>query len=203
MGTDKAHLQLAGQPLIAHATAKLCRLCAEVHILAGEDPAAFATDAARTAPLAAHAPLVFDLHPNCGPIAGIEAALAHSPHPWNLILPVDMPFLPAAFLHGWVQEVLHRPQARVAMFEVAGRTQSMPLLIHRAARPHLTRAIERRDYTLLTALLAAAAELGAAPDTSASPQPERERWFANINTPEQFADANQRAETHIDALDPL
>src|ERR1039457_2185492 len=74
MGTDKALLQLAGKPLIAHAVAKLRRICADVHIL-GSKPA-----------LAAFAPLVPDLHPNCGPVGGMEAALAHSTQDWSLIL---------------------------------------------------------------------------------------------------------------------
>jgi molybdenum cofactor guanylyltransferase len=59
MGTDKSLLPLAGKSLIQHAVAKLLRVCADVHIL-GSNPA-----------LAAYAPLVPDIHPNCGPIGGI------------------------------------------------------------------------------------------------------------------------------------
>ena len=90
MGRDKALLELAGKPLIEHAVTKLRRVCAEVHILAGAE--------GEHAGLARYAPLVHDLHPGCGPISGIEAALTHTTHDWNLILAVDVPFLPTALL---------------------------------------------------------------------------------------------------------
>jgi molybdopterin-guanine dinucleotide biosynthesis protein A len=191
MGRDKALLQLAGHPLIHHAVAKLRRLCADVHILAGAEGSNPA--------LAAHAPLIYDLHPNCGPISGVEAALAHSTRQWNLILPVDMPLLPAAFLNGWVQEVVGRPQARVALFMVDGRPHAMPLLIHRDAGPYLSRAIERGEYTLLAALEGAANQLGVAPDLSVLSASQQSAWFANLNTPEEFAHAS----LHPDSLDAL
>jgi molybdopterin-guanine dinucleotide biosynthesis protein A len=196
MGANKALLQLAGRPLIAYAAAKLRRICGEAHILAGERTAA---GSSRNAALAACAPLVYDLHPGCGPIGGIEAALAHSSHEWNLILPVDMPLLPAAFLGEWVGRVVGRSAARVALFEVGGRTQAIPLLIHRDAGASLSRAMERGEYTLLAALEGAAKESGAAPDISVLKAGEREGWFANLNTPEDFA----AAETHADSLDTL
>ena len=65
MGTDKALLLLAGKPLIAHAVVKLGRLCQDVRVLSANSA------------LAPYAPLVPDLHPDCGPIGGIEVALTH------------------------------------------------------------------------------------------------------------------------------
>jgi molybdopterin-guanine dinucleotide biosynthesis protein A len=196
MGRDKALLQLAGRPLIDHAVAKLRRMCGEVYILAGEQLAAAN---GRNAALAAYAPLVYDLHPGCGPIAGVEAALAHSSQEWNLILPVDMPLLPTAFLGEWVRRAVGRSPERVALFEVGGRTQAMPLLIHRDAGAYLSRAMERGEYTLLAALEGAAMESGAGPDISVLSAGERQGWFANLNTPEEFA----AAEAHVDSLDTL
>src|ERR1035441_7897306 len=112
MGTDKALLQLAGKPLIAHAVAKLRRICTDVHILS-PNPA-----------LAAYAPLVPDLHPSCGPVGGMEAALAHSTHDWSLILAVDLPFLPAAILYRWASHTVAPTETnRVAMFTADGRPQ--------------------------------------------------------------------------------
>jgi len=201
MGRDKVLLQLAGRPLIDHAIAKLRRICGEVHILAGEQTTAAngRNAATRASRLAAYAPLVYDLHPGCGPIAGVEAALAHSSQEWNLILPVDMPLLPAPFLGEWVGRVVGRLKVRVALFEVGGRTQAMPLLIHRDAGAYLSRAMERGEYTLLAALEGAAMESGAGPDISVLSAGERQGWFANLNTPEEFA----AAEAHVDSLDTL
>src|ERR1700730_11691463 len=90
MGRDKALLELAGKPLVLHAVVKLRRVCRDVHILSNRPQ------------LEAYAPLVRDLHEGCGPLGGIEAALEHSQHDWNLFMPVDMPFLPSSFLFGWV-----------------------------------------------------------------------------------------------------
>jgi len=220
MGTDKALLKLAGRPLIEHATTKLRRVSVDVHILGGN------------AELAAYAPLVEDMHPGCGPIAGIEAALAHSAHDWNLILPVDMPLLPTAFLDWWVRRFIGRrpPPSNIAFFNVFGRPQPTLLLIHRDTAPHLTLAIARGEYKLLLALEGAAAAL-APPDAQPRDKvpyvlPIDERlvfggwdgppadlrpwqvltpaqlaaqplWFANLNTPEDFAEAD----VHANALD--
>jgi len=198
MGTDKALLQLAGKPLIAHAVAKLRRICAEVFIL-GSDPA-----------LAAYAPLVPDLHPNCGPVGGIEAALAHSTRDWNLILAVDMPFLPAAVLRDWAARTTAPAEAnRVAMFTVEGRPQPAVCLLHQEVAPSIAAAVALGEFQLLSVLEAAAHILalqhGQPLDrflryhaVSESAQPSAARWFANLNTPQDFAGA----EAAVTLLDP-
>jgi molybdopterin-guanine dinucleotide biosynthesis protein A len=193
MGRDKALLELGGKPLIAHAVTKLRRLCGDVHILSA-NPA-----------LACYARLVEDLHPGCGPVGGIEAALAHSSFDWNLMLPVDVPFLPAAFLRESVPSILADESSglRIALFSVDGTPQPTVLLIHRDALPALARAIERGEFKLLSALEAAGRELAAADgrrpedvlrQSAVEIQP---LWFMNLNTPEDF----KQAEDNIAALD--
>ena len=91
MGRDKALLELAGKPLVLHAVTKLRRVCSEVQILSSK------------AELERFAPLVRDMREGCGPLGGMEAGLGHSWHEWNLFMPVDMPFLPSAFLDNWVR----------------------------------------------------------------------------------------------------
>jgi molybdopterin-guanine dinucleotide biosynthesis protein A len=225
MGREKALLELADRPLIAHAVAKLRRVTGEANILAGEAPGNPA--------LGAFGPLVFDLHPGCGPMAGIEAALSHSSHDWNVILPVDVPFLPATYLQWWVELVTRadRPRSPVAMFYVDGRPQTALLLVRRQVRPFLTEALGRGTYKLYPVLEEAVRQL-AAPGApleetipylfpvgeildSAGSQGSTARlqawqllaeaqrrgqsmWFANLNTPGDFA----RAAEHLNALDP-
>lgn len=211
MGRDKALLELAGHPLIAHAVAKLRRVAIDVHILAGAAPGHPA--------LAAFAPLVFDRHPGCGPAAGIEAALAHSVHDWNLILPVDLPFLPGALLDWWTKNVTAKKDAApVALFRLDCLPQPTLLLLRREVRPYLAAALARGDYKLYPILKEAARQLtpgGAGmPDEldigeGSTPQPlddlprkvfqTRALWFANLNTPAEFA----AAEEHCEALDML
>ncbi len=219
MGRDKALLELAGKPLVLHAVAKLRRVCRDVHILSS------------TPELEAYAPLVRDLHEGCGPLGGMEAALAHSRHDWNLFLPVDMPFLPVAFLESWMATVLGRKLSgtRVAMFTVSGRPQSTFCLLHQEVAPYVRRAIERCEFKVFSMLEVAGnalaerqgvpleqafvnlpwdenAEFGgrtsSLQDRPCSMLTEAQRaakhlWFANLNTPEEFADA----ERFVDALD--
>jgi molybdopterin-guanine dinucleotide biosynthesis protein A len=220
MGSDKALLKLAGKPLIEHAVTKLRRVCDEVSIL-GNDPR-----------LEDYAPIVPDIHPGCGPMGGMEAALLHphSWHEWNLFLPVDVPFLPTAYLLLWTEYAWPAAEKDGAfgwMFTVDDVPQPTVALIHRAVGPFLTKSLERGEYKLLPALEHAAGELaerngfqrGAGlwkvpywSELTCQPGPkprerwryttpaqdrESARWFANLNTPQEFAEA----ERHIDALD--
>ena len=235
MGRDKALLQIGGKPMVEHAVTKLRRLCADVNIL-GTEPE-----------LEGYAPLVRDVHPGCGPMSGIEAALLHSRYEWNLILPVDMPFLPTRFLDDWIWSTLHkrsrlakwlsfwRPECideiRISMVSVDAAPQPALLIIHREIAPYLTRALERGEFKLLTTLESAAKDIAAktktkeqrvflnmqwddprAPEVKGSidswrisvktdswriPVKEQPRWFANLNTPEELAEAGR----HLDALD--
>lgn len=222
MGRDKALLELGGTPLISHAVKKLRRVCMGVRVLSDN------------AELEAYAPVVRDIHPGCGPMSGMEAALQHSAFEWNLFLAVDMPFVPTAFLsrllrfiwrprmnHPWGEWV---PQVR--MFTADGRPQPGLSMVHRDIAPFLTDALERGEYKLVPVLEAAAQEVAVRKGVAAgggiwclpltSFEEPRENgtledwcyttpaqmaafplWFANLNTPEDFAEAAR----HADALD--
>jgi molybdopterin-guanine dinucleotide biosynthesis protein A len=219
MGRDKALLELAGKPLIGHAVKKLRRVCMDVRVLS-DNPE-----------LAEYAPIVRDIHPGCGPMAGMEAALLHSIFEWNLFLAVDMPFLPSAFLSGWLrnwlpEEKSHRSGARVRMFTVDGHPQPGFSLVHKDVAPYLSAALEQGQYKLVPTLEAAGRELavkqGLLPGvgfwnvpmsgyrstrgagrkeewcyTTDAQQAAKHLWFANLNMPGEFAEA----EKHVDALD--
>jgi molybdopterin-guanine dinucleotide biosynthesis protein A len=221
MGRDKALLELAGKPLLRHAVKKLRRVCMDVRVL-GDNPA-----------FAEFAPMVPDLHPGCGPVGGMEAALAHSVFEWNLFMPVDMPFLPSAFLHNWIRQTLRDEErgTRLAMFTVDGVPQPVLTMVHRDVAPFVTGAVERGEYKLYPLLEQAGKKLAmkqgilpgavlrnlpwdeestfwAVPNefgrqqegwlaTTEAQQRAKYLWFANLNTPDEFAEA----EEHLDALD--
>ena len=149
MGTDKALLQLAGKPLIQHAVTKLRRTCSAVHILSS-NPA-----------LAPYAPLVPDIHPNCGPVGGMEAALLHSPYDWNLFLAVDMPFLPTAYIWGWTRHWMQSADdgARIRIFSDDGRPHPGFCFLHKDVLPFLSKAISEQDLKLMRVFEAAGREL--------------------------------------------
>jgi molybdenum cofactor guanylyltransferase len=151
MGRDKALLELAGRQLAWHAVTKLRRVCADVQILSSRPE------------LEEFAPLVRDMHPGCGPLGGLETALGHSWHEWNLFLPVDMPFLPSAFLDNWVRTVVARENrgARIAMFTVEGVPQPLFCLLHREVTLFVHDAIQRGEFKVFPVLEAAGKELAA------------------------------------------
>ncbi len=220
MGRDKALLELAGKPLIAHAVTKMRRVCSEVHVVSGRPE------------LASFAPLIRDLHEGCGPLGGLETAMESSRHKWNLFLPVDVPFLPTALLENWIRRVAGEQgrTARVAMFTVCGVPQPLLCLLHKEVTPFVRAAMARQEYKVFPVLKGAAEELarrrgvgleqvfvntlwdedgedrelvieaGGGEPWQGVTKPQRLAkglWFANLNTPEEFADG----ERHVDTLD--
>jgi molybdopterin-guanine dinucleotide biosynthesis protein A len=206
MGRDKALLELAGEPLASHAVRKLRRVCADVHILSSRPE------------LERFAPLVRDLHEGCGPMGGLEAALEHSQHEWNLFLPVDMPFLPAAFLAAFVKGVVEGRWgvARVALFTVNGVPQPLLSMLHRDVAPYVREAMRSGEHKVFPVLAAAGGALGGFVNLMDSPDGmdiskmeltegelteaqmgARRLWFANLNTPEEVAETKDS----LNALD--
>jgi molybdenum cofactor guanylyltransferase len=184
MGRDKALLQLGGRSMLA-----------------------IALDKVRALPLAApprlagarsDAGAVADLHPGCGPLGGIEAALTASSRPLNVFLPLDMPLLPAKFLV-WM---LHRAQitgAMVTLPRINGRPQPLCAAYHRELLEPITRSLLAGDYKVMRVIGSAAPRIdlidifdvevvsSADPEMLAfSPLPVY-RWFHNCNTPEDMA----------------
>jgi len=183
MGRDKALLLLAGRPLIDHAVAKLREVCSDVFILSG------------VAELEVFAPLVRDVHPGCGPLGGIEAALLQATTEWNLFVPVDVPFLTVDLLRTWAAEVVSVGSARVAMFTVDGLPQPTVCLLHREVLPYVQEAIERKEFKLLPALRGAGMQLAVEMGVERvflSRVAEDGALFVNLNTPEEFAEAEGR-----------
>ena len=215
MGSDKALLELAGRPLVQHAVVKLKRICGDVHLLGNRNE------------LAVYAPLVRDVHAGGGPLSGIEAALGVSEYDWNLFIPVDMPFLPTAFLGWWLPMALESEKGmRIAMLTVDGRPQPALCLLHKDVLPFVKRAMERGVFKLFRVFEEAGRELSEKegrlsgvffnlplsvdqefPGLTEENDPwftltkkqdaVRRLWFANLNTPEEFAEAQE----FVEALD--
>ena len=91
LGRDKALLPWPpnataegnSQTLLQHSIARLQRVCATVSICANRDDLPFAGT------------ILPDALPGSGPLGGIVAALETSTTDWNLVLAVDLPFLPS------------------------------------------------------------------------------------------------------------
>jgi molybdopterin-guanine dinucleotide biosynthesis protein A len=86
MGSDKAFEMLAGPTLLARALELARTVTSNVRIVGSAEK------------FAAFAPVVEDVFRGCGPLGGIHAALRASAAELNLILAVDVPFVPPALL---------------------------------------------------------------------------------------------------------
>jgi molybdopterin-guanine dinucleotide biosynthesis protein A len=188
MGRDKALLQVGGRPLVEVALDKLRNIGVAAPRIAG----------ART-DLSSHAPVVPDLHPGCGPLSGIESALAASSQPLNLFLPVDMPLLPARFLH-WMLLRAEITGALVTVPRINGRPQPLCAVYHRDLLRPITASLLAGNYKVMSVVSAAAGQSQSQTvdlfDTErlASTDPELPgfsplplyRWFHNCNRPEDM-----------------
>ena len=124
MGTDKAALALEGRTLLEHALATLRQVAAEVAILG---PKLLYSSYG--------VPVIEDIYPGCGPLAGIHAALTHVAQrsaktqlppsaPLSLIIAVDTPFLDPKFL-AYLAQRARDSAAVVTTPEIAGHTQPL------------------------------------------------------------------------------
>ncbi len=182
MGNDKALLQYAGQPLIVHAVNLLRSAGLEAHIVGARPD------------LAAYAPVIEDLHPDCGPLGGIEAALAASTSEWNVFLPVDLPLLPSAFVRYLMERALITGSA-ATIPTLAGRPEPLCAVYRRDLLPAIQAALESGNYKVMRCMQdAAAAEIDlfgveavAAARYDWPLDPRLHLWFQNLNTPADMA----------------
>jgi molybdopterin-guanine dinucleotide biosynthesis protein A len=161
MGRDKAMLPFRGQPLISHAVAHL-RAAGCHAVIAGSRP-----------DLEQFAPVLPDLHPGCGPLSGIEAALAAGASAgflqcstWNirepalgasassapvLFVPVDLPLLPVSFLL-LLLERAERTGARATVPLLGGRPQPLCAVYRTELLPGIRAALDSGEYKVMRAL---------------------------------------------------
>ncbi|HEY0785564.1 MAG TPA: molybdenum cofactor guanylyltransferase [Acidobacteriaceae bacterium] len=155
MGRDKAMLPWHGRPLIEHAIACLRQLRCEV-VVAGSRP-----------DLADYAPVLPDLHPDAGPLAGIEAALSFAAQsgpaalaapvaipeqaPAVLFLPVDLPFLPVSVLALLLRRS-HSTGSAATIPTLGGRPQPLCAVYRSSLLPGITAALDQQDGKVMRAV---------------------------------------------------
>lgn len=87
MGQDKALLPFGDRPLAIWMAELVRRVCGDVSLVGSQ---------AKYSGLGF--PVIEDVFPDKGPLAGIHAALAHSDAPFSLVVGCDMPYLSPDFL---------------------------------------------------------------------------------------------------------
>ena len=186
MGRDKALLDVGGRPLVEHMLALLRGLELNARIC-GSRP-----------DLARFAEVVPDNVVRCGPLGGIEAALAISDAELNLFVPVDLPGLPRAFLQ-WMMERATRSEAVATIPRFGDRLQPLCAVYSRKLHEGLRESLAEGSCKVMTAVREAAAGLGeevdafdveAVASTLGSrvwpAHPRMAAWFHNVNTPAEY-----------------
>ena len=196
MGMDKALVEFRGQPLIVHAL-QILRGAALSAAIAGGQPG-----------LAGYAPVVPDLEPDLGPLAGVCAAIASTNARWAVFMPVDLPLLPASlvqFLHNRARATGHA----ITLASVAGFAQTFPAVIARATLPSLQAELTAGHRGCFSAFKASVASLEQTIDVIAAEliahsghvsHPEGlspANWFLNINSADDLRLAEAQGKTAL------
>ena len=141
LGTDKAALEVDGEPLAARVARVLAEACDEVLVASG--------DGTRLDRLDLGFPQVADATPGAGPLGGIVAGLERARHPLVAVVAVDMPNASAPLLRlladAWSGED--------AVVPVSARgPEPLHAVYARTAAPACRRRLEGLDRSVVGAL---------------------------------------------------
>jgi molybdopterin-guanine dinucleotide biosynthesis protein A len=179
MGADKAFVEYEGRTLLARALDLTRSVVSGVWIVGSKQK------------FAALAPVVEDVFRDCGPLGGIHAALLGSLTELNLMLAVDMPFVPRAFLQYLITQARSAPDAVVTVPRSDGGRQPLCAIYRREFAVVAERALQAgqnridRLFGEVHNRVIEQEELEGAGFSSA--------MFRNLNTPEELEAEQRRA----------
>ena len=180
MGSDKALLRLDGLTLLERALAIARAASPEVRIVGQRDK------------FAAYAPVIEDLYPGQGPLAGIHAALSGSQSELNFIMALDTPFLDASFVR-YLMEQAERSGATVTVPRVGERTHPL-CAVYRREFAAVAEAALREQRNSIVPLYAKVSTRQIGEDELRG-LGFHARMFDNLNTLEEWEQACRRART--------
>jgi molybdenum cofactor guanylyltransferase len=187
MGRDKAGIMLAGRPLLGHMLEKLRALGLRSRV----------AGLRQTIPEVA-VEVFGDAHPDCGPLSGMETALAASERDRVLLLSVDLPFVEPEFL-AWMLARAETTDAIATVPRVAGEPQPLCGVYRREMISAVRESLEQGDFKAMHAVERSSAagriDLFDA-ETLLSAAAWRSRLpvhvqFMNCNTPEDLMRAEE------------
>jgi molybdopterin-guanine dinucleotide biosynthesis protein A len=193
MGSDKALIELDGEPLVVHALNTL------------RNAGITATIAGARSDLSKYAPPIDDA--GLGPLSGICAALASTSAEFAVFLPVDMPLLPPSLIPVLLQHA-RLTQSAITVPSVNCFAQTFPCVIQRTALPTLQSELDSGNNGCFSAFRAAATHLDepftiiTVENLVQAGQLEHPNnlpaalWFLNVNTPADLARAQSLVVAH-------
>jgi molybdopterin-guanine dinucleotide biosynthesis protein A len=174
MGTDKAFIELEGQSLLIRALNLVTGITPNVQILGSE------------AKFGEFGKVVEDQFSNHGPLGGIHAALRASSSELNLILAVDMPFVPEKFLRYLVGEA-RQQDAVVTVPKVSGGWQPL-CAIYRPPFADLAQNALQKGHNKIDTLFRETT-LQVLEESELERDGFSSHMFQNLNTPEDLREA--------------
>ncbi|MCC6389844.1 MAG: molybdenum cofactor guanylyltransferase [Bryobacterales bacterium] len=177
MGKDKALLPFRGRTLVEWVAQQVKTAAGSVTLVGS---------AARYGFLGL--PVIEDQHAGCGPLSGIEAALAHSGAEWNLVVACDMPNLTAPFL-SWILKEAVAGQEDIVMPVGAGGREPLCAVYRRTCLPAAQDALVREQYKVSEAFRSMRIKLLLVSEQTA---------LVNANTPLDWEAALRHAEARHD-----
>jgi molybdenum cofactor guanylyltransferase len=171
MGSDKALLRLGETPIIERVKSRLLEITDEV-MLSTNDP-----DAYRFLAL----PCVPDRYHDCGPLAGLHAAMLETRRPWLLALACDLPGITQAFL----RSLCRHSSGYDAIVPVSadGRLHPVCALYHRSCLTVIERNLASGEYRMFRLLEDPGLRVR---QLTAAEGDFTEPTLIDLNTPEDF-----------------
>jgi molybdopterin-guanine dinucleotide biosynthesis protein A len=145
MGRDKAGVDFAGVPLLERMLGKLRQLGLKARVAGMREPVEGVA-----------VEVVSDLHPDCGPLSGMETALSRSETQLVMMLGVDLPLVEIEFVQ-WMLERAQVSGAAATIPRVLGQPQPLCAVYRRELLGGIARALNSGDYKTMTAVESAAA----------------------------------------------
>ena len=180
MGSDKSQLLLNNHSFLEHIASTLFKLTNTVTIVGHN------SDDARLR-------VARDIYPKWGALGGIHGALNTCRTEWAFVTACDMPFLTPELIQFLAQQ--RNQSEAVVPIQADGKPQ--PLCAFYRVDPCLDRAEQliesghRRPLDLLSSVKTRWVSFAELEDLDHS-----ENFFVNINTPEDYYEATQRAAAH-------
>ena len=106
-----------------------------------------------------YAPVIPDLHEQCGPLSGIEAGLSATDRSAALFVPVDVPLMPAPLL----RLLIYRSRLNLAVGTMPcalDRPQPLCAIYKRDLLPAISTALAAEDYKVMRVIQQGAHALG-------------------------------------------
>lgn len=186
MGTDKALLTFAGETFIERIATELSDVTDSIALVGRPDQN-----------FNLKLPIVADVYEHWGALGGIHGALSACQSPWALVVACDLPFVNRS-LFAHLAELRENFDA-VVPIQVDGRPQPLCALYARtpclSQAEHLIKSGERKPLGLLQSVSTRWVRFSELEHLTG-----HDHFFDNINTPQDYARANQEGVSAKDVV---